>query len=118
METERLLIRKFMPDDWHDLYEYLSQEEVVKYEPYGIFTEEQAKQEAISRSDNPDFWAVCLKDTEKRIGNIYLSKQEFDTGYVFNSDYQGKGYATEAVKALIEELFANDEANCCYVRSA
>ena len=50
-----------MPDDWHDLYEYLSQEEVVKYEPYGAFTEEQAKREAISRSNNPDFWAVCLK---------------------------------------------------------
>ncbi|MFR8002003.1 MAG: GNAT family N-acetyltransferase [Hydrogeniiclostridium sp.] len=113
MKTERLLIRKFMPDDWHDLYEYLSQEEVVKYEPYGAFTEEQAKREAISRSNNPDFWAVCLKDTEKLIGNIFLSKQEFDTwelGYVFNSDYQGKGYATEAAKALIEELFANNKA--------
>lgn len=113
MKTESLLLRKFTADDWHDLYEYLSQKEVVKYEPYNVFTKEQAKQEAINRSNNPDFWAVCLKDTGKLIGNIYLSKQEFDTwelGYVFNSNYQGKGYATEAAIALVENLFANNKA--------
>jgi hypothetical protein len=24
METERLCVRRFSPDDWHDLFEYLS----------------------------------------------------------------------------------------------
>lgn len=72
-------IRMFLPDDGKDLFEYLSQKEVVKYEPFKAFTKEQAKQEAINRSDNSDFWAVSLKDTGKLIGNIYLSKQEFDT---------------------------------------
>lgn len=113
METVRLLIRMFLPNDGQDLFEYLSQNEVVKYEPYNVFTKEQAKQEAINRSNNSDFWAVCLKDTGKLIGNIYLSKQEFDTwelGYVFNCNYQGKGYAAEATRALIENLFANDKA--------
>lgn len=110
METERLILRKFMPDDWQDLFEYLSQEEVVRFEPYGVFTMEQAKQEAVSRSNNSDFWAVCLKDTAKVIGNIYLSKQDFEAwelGYVFGSGYQGKGYATEAAKALVNDVFAN-----------
>lgn len=113
METERLLLRRFVKDDWHDLYEYLSQEEVVKYEPYNVFTKEQAKQEAINRSNNPDFWAVCLKETEKLIGNIYLSEQAFNTwelGYVLNSNYHGKGYATEAAIALVENLFVEDKA--------
>ena len=50
METKRLLIRRFLPSDWKDLFEYLSQEEVVKYEPYGIFTEESSRQEAARRS--------------------------------------------------------------------
>lgn len=63
METARLKIRKSLSDDGQDLFEYLSQEEVVKYEPYRVFTREQAEQEAINRSKNPDFWAVCLKDT-------------------------------------------------------
>lgn len=113
METARLNIRKFLPDDGQDLFEYLSQAEVVKYEPYRVFTREQAEREAINRSKNPDFWAVCLKDTGKLIGNVYLSKQEFETwelGYVFNMNYQGKGYATEAVRALVESLFVNNKA--------
>lgn len=113
METARLKLRHFFPDDWQDLFEYLSQEEVVKFEPYDVFTLEQAKQEAISRSNNPDFWAVCLQDTGKLIGNVYLAEQAFDTwelGYVFNRTYQGKGYATEAIKVLIDDVFTTHKA--------
>lgn len=114
METERLIIRRFVPDDWKDLFEYLSQEDTVKYEPYDVFTEEQAREEAINRSNNPSFWAVCLRDTKKLIGNIYLGKQDFQTwelGYVFNGKYQGNGLAAEAAKALINNLFSNCSAH-------
>lgn len=34
LETERLIIRYFSEEDKGDLYDYLSREEVVKYEPY------------------------------------------------------------------------------------
>lgn len=34
METERLILRRYTESDLQDLYEYLSDEEVVKYEPY------------------------------------------------------------------------------------
>jgi Acetyltransferases, including N-acetylases of ribosomal proteins len=115
METERLIIRRFNPNDWLDLYEYLSQEAVVKYEPYEVFTEANAKLEAINRSHSAEFWAVCLKDTGKLIGNIYLSKQNFDSwelGYVFNANYHGNGYATEAAKHLVNDAFANQNARC------
>jgi Acetyltransferases, including N-acetylases of ribosomal proteins len=113
METKRLLIRRFLPDDWKDLYEYLSQEEVVKYEPYGVFTEESSRREAISRSIDNNFWAVCLKDAGKLIGNIYLAKQGFDAwelGYVFNKNFQRMGYATEAVKVVVDDVFQNKNA--------
>lgn len=43
MKTERLVIRRFQPEDWLDLYEYLSQEEVVKYEPYEVLQKKKAK---------------------------------------------------------------------------
>lgn len=114
METERLILRRFMPTDWLDLYEYLSQEEVVKYEPYDIFTQEEAKEEAIKRSNNLAFYAVCLLESGKLIGNIYFEKQGFDTwelGYVFNQKFQGEGYATEAARALIDDAFANQGAH-------
>lgn len=113
IETKRLLIRRFNKDDWRDLYEYLSDERVIKHEPYHVFTEEGCRLEAVNRSNNDAFWAVCLKDSAKLIGNIYLEKQEFDTwelGYVFNWNFQGKGYATEAAKALIYDIIENHNA--------
>lgn len=36
--TDRLLLRKFTIDDHEDLYEYLSNSKVVKYEPYDTYT--------------------------------------------------------------------------------
>ena len=110
LETERLFLRKFTPDDWPDLHEYLSQPDVVRYEPYEPFTEEESRREAARRADDGRFLAVCLKDGGKLIGNIYLAEKEFDTwelGYVFNMDYHGKGYATEAARAAISDAFAS-----------
>ena len=104
LETERLVIRRFKEEDWKDLYEYLSDEEVVRYEPYQAFSIEASQNEAKSRAENPAFLAVCLKENNKLIGNIYFAKQEFKTweiGYVFNRSYQGRGYATEAANAVI-----------------
>lgn len=114
MQTKRLTIRRFHPDDWRDLHEYLSQPVVVQFEPYDVFTEDQSRQEAARRAADDSFWAVCLKNTGKLIGNIYLAKQDFDTwelGYVFNAGYQGKGYATEAARALIDDAFKNQGAH-------
>ena len=108
-----MLIRRFKADDWRDLYEYLSQEEVVRYEPYEAFTQEASQREAERRAGDPAFWAVCLRDCGKLIGNIYLSEQEFDAwelGYVFNKNFQGMGYATEAARALLDDAFANQTA--------
>ena len=34
LERERLILRRYREEDLQDLYEYLSDETVVKYEPY------------------------------------------------------------------------------------
>lgn len=111
METDRLIIRRFKSDDWKDLYDYLSKEEVVKYEPYGVFNEEESRNEAARRANDESFFAVELKENNKVIGNIYFAKDgpeqflTWEIGYVFNSDYQGKGYATEASERIIKYGF-------------
>jgi RimJ/RimL family protein N-acetyltransferase len=113
IHTKRLFIRKFQKDDWKDLYEYLSDEKVVQYEPYGIMSENDCKKEAMERSNNDVFLAICLKDNMKLIGNLYFCKMEFDTyelGYVFNRSYQGLGYASESCKALFDHAFHNLKA--------
>jgi len=117
LETDRLIIRRFREDDWQDMYEYLSQESVVKYEPYDPFTLEDCKQSAAGRSKNDSFFAVCLKEDNKLIGHVYFNQQQpldfltWEMGYVFNPAYYGKGYATEActrvMKYGFEELGAH-----------
>ena len=110
IETERLIVRRFEQQDWQQLYEYLSDREVIEFEPYDVFTEEQAKDEAIRGSSDPSFYAVCLKDSSRLIGNLYLGKGDFDTwelGYVFNGMYQGQGYAAESAKALMDYAFTH-----------
>lgn len=114
METERLYIRRFTTDDWMDIYEYLSDERVVEYEPYPPLSEAQSKEAAEQRAASKDFWAVCLKESGKLIGNVYLSEQEqqnWEVGYVFGFSYQNAGYATEAVKALLDMIFQDQNAH-------
>ncbi len=114
METERLMMRRFEPGDWRDLYEYLSLEEVVRFEPYDIFSQEKCRRETVRRSQNDAFWAVCLKETNKLIGNVYLAKGEYSTwelGYVFHPGFQKRGYASEAVRALVDDVFRRQGAH-------
>jgi len=109
IETKRLKIRYFEESDNQDLHEYLSDERVVRYEPYGTYTLEEAREEAKRRTDDPVFLAVAL-ESGKVIGNLYFSKRDFEAyelGYVFNYDFWGKGYATESCEALIKYAFEN-----------
>lgn len=108
IETERLIIRRFRAEDWQDLYEYLSDEKVTKYEPYEPYSLEACKKVACDRRDDEAFLAVCLKESRKVIGNIYFNKEHFETyeiGYVFNSKYQRQGYATESARAVMDYGF-------------
>ena len=108
METLRLLLRRFSPSDSQALYEYLSDEQVVRFEPYDVHTLEECEQAALRRSTNDAFWAICLKDTGSLIGNLYFSQQPYDTwelGYVLGIAWQGNGYVTEAALAMLQHAF-------------
>lgn len=112
--TERLLLRRFHPDDWRDLCEYLSDEEVTRYEPYAPMTEEECQSIALERAASDAFWAVCLQENHKLIGNVYLAKGDqwtWELGYVFNRTYQKRGYAREAVSALLRATFYEQGAH-------
>lgn len=108
METDRLTIRRFCAADWEDLYAYLSDPEVLRFEPYAPFSVEQCKLEAKRRAADEAFWAVCLKENGRLIGNLYFSgqaEQTWELGFVFHASYQGKGYALESARALIDHAF-------------
>lgn len=107
--TERLLIRRFIETDAEAFYDYFSNPNVLKFEPFIPMTKEEAIEEVKWRMGDERFFAVCLKNGQL-IGNLYFSKGDFDTyevGYVFNDKYWSKGYASESLKALLAHAFLN-----------
>ena len=109
-ETERLILRRYKKEDLQDLFECLSDKDVVEYEPYKTMTFDEAKENLEWRIGTEEMIAVELKSSHKMIGNVYLGKRDFEAleiGYVFNRNYWGKGYAVESCEALIEQAFSN-----------
>lgn len=109
-ETERLILRRYKKEDLQDLFECLSDKDVVEYEPYKTMTFDEAKENLEWRIGTEEMIAVELKSSHKMIGNVYLGKRDFEAleiGYVFNRNYWGKGYAVESCKALIQQAFSN-----------
>ncbi len=108
-ETDRLILRGFASEDFEDLYEYLSDEDTLRFEPYRAMDKKQAEAELERRIASDEMIAVCLKPERKVIGNLYLGKRKFasfELGYVFNRRYRGRGYATESCAALIKKAFS------------
>lgn len=125
-ETERLILRRYCRDDLQDLHEYLSDAEVVQYEPYKPMGMDEVKKELALRVKTDEMIAVVLKASNKMIGNVYLGKREFDSlelGYVFNRQYWGQQYATESCSAIIKKAFREGihriyaECDPCNIRS-
>lgn len=110
IQTQRLILRRFSKHDLQDLYEYLSDAEVVRFEPYKPMSMQQAAENLDWRISTDEMIAVELKDGGKMIGNVYLGKRDFDSleiGFVFNRKYWGCGYAAESCKLLIDRAFSN-----------
>lgn len=107
-ETERLILCRYEEKHLNDFYEYISNPNVVKFEPHKPLTLEQARQHLEWRAATDEMIAVELKDGGKMLGNVYMGKRDFNSrelGYVFNDKYQGQGYAAESCKRLIEKAF-------------
>jgi RimJ/RimL family protein N-acetyltransferase len=111
IKTKRLLIRNFAKGDYNDLYEYLSDKETYKFEPGEPISIQIAENLCNDRSENDDFLAVQSKN--KVIGHIYFAQilpiglMTWEAGFIFNRKYQGKGYATESLTAVINHGFKN-----------
>lgn len=108
-ETGRLILRRYRESDLQDLYEYLSNPEVVRYEPYKPMNMDEVRDNLAWRISTDEMIAVELKANHKMIGNVYLGKRDFESleiGYVFNQKYWGKGFAKESCLALVGRAFS------------
>lgn len=124
IETERLILREYTWEDFNDLYEILSCPITMSYYPKP-YDEEGTKRWinwCLNSYKNEGFglWAVCLKDSNKFIGDCGLSIQNIDgeklpeIGYHINKNYWKKGYAKEAANAVKKWAFENTKYEKLY----
>lgn len=120
LETERLILRNFRAEDASALFAYLHQPTASCFFSMKLDDLAAAETEAARRAKDDEYIAVCLKDTGVMIGDLFAMVEEHpdpDTvsiGWNFKPAFGGKGYASEAAKALVDELFANRKARRLY----
>ena len=108
IRTKRLLLRPFSESDYDDLFEFLFQLADDEYEGYPGITYENGREHLKYRLGSEEFYTMELTESGKVIGNIYCGNRDFaarEVGYIINKCYQQKGYATEALSAVIAQAF-------------
>ncbi len=114
VRTERLLLRPLATDDVDALLAYRSRPEVCRYVPFEPMDRDLiadrlagpwARTELTEEGQSLTLGAV-LADTGRLIGDVVLfwhssHHRGGEIGYVFNPDFAGRGYATEAASAVL-----------------
>jgi RimJ/RimL family protein N-acetyltransferase len=118
IRTPRLLLRRFAEDDVDALLVFQSDPQAVRYVPYPP-RDRAAVETALERKRAGTIWrkdgdlielAVTLADDGTLIGDVLLGlrsveHQTVEVGYIFAPAHGGRGYATEAVRALLDLAF-------------
>ena len=116
---QRVVLRRFRPQDVAEFVAYRSNTEVARYQgwdaPYPAEAGERfIRQMMTAHPDTPGEWfqfAVALRATGQLIGDCAAmvradDPSQCEIGFTIAARYQGRGYATEAVRLLVGYLFA------------
>ena len=115
--TERLLIRPFELNDLAEYHARRNDPEVARYQdwelPYPMERAEKvvSAQAAMDGPENDEWWmaVVCDPDTGEAFGDVGTKLswkgRSAEVGYTFAKEHWGKGYAAEALEALVQYLF-------------
>jgi [ribosomal protein S5]-alanine N-acetyltransferase len=117
IETDRLLLREFRAADETDIHAYASDQEVVRIMIWGPNTTEQTRAFLQTILEAQEQWprpfvelAIELKAERRMIGSIGLRVKDernraADIGYVLARRDWGRGYMTEAARAILDAAF-------------
>ncbi len=128
IESRRLILRPWSPDDAEDLYAYAQSDLVgpnAGWRPHRSITESRATIENMLMKAG--IFAITLKEGGEVIGSLGLHSSDIskrypevaalEVGYVLSPDYWGNGYMPEAVTAAADYAFQHyglDGLYCCY----
>lgn len=114
IKTERLLLRKILPEDAEMVYVWMSDPEVCKYECWRPHPSVDYSRGYIIevfdyyKSDRTYQWGI--ETNGKLIGSVsVVNINEYDQkavlGYCLAREFWSNGYATESVKAVLAYMF-------------
>jgi len=127
--TERLILRKLVPEDLDNMFLLDSNPEVMKYVGIKPLTKKEESAKVIENIINhyekngTGRLAVIEKETNKFIGwsgiklltdEVNGFKNVYELGYRFLPEFWGKGYATESAKASLDLGFNQLNADKIY----
>ena len=115
LETTRLRLRRFRPDDVDAIFAIIGDDVAMQYYPK-TFNRRDAVQWVERnlrryREHGYGLFAVTLKGSDDLIGDCGIVRQDIDggpqleVGYHLRRDHWGHGYATEAARACIGLAF-------------
>lgn len=120
IETARLLLRPITESDAAEIYEYAKEAHVgpnAGWKPHDTLEETRAIMPLVFL-DKEAVFGIVLKESGRLIGSIGLiddPKRENDRarmlGYGIGEAYWGKGYMTEAAKAILRYGFETMEVD-------
>jgi ribosomal-protein-alanine N-acetyltransferase len=112
LETERLLLRRLNENDFEEVLALLGNPEVMKYIPRPIAKTKEDALAHIAMIEDKIVnniginWGITIKGNPKIIGiigNYKISPENHraEIGYMCLPQYNGQGYVTEAIKAVV-----------------
>lgn len=118
IETERLLLRPFVVEDFDAVFAMQSRPDVARYLYWDARNEDEVRAAlelkvagtAIRSEGDTVFLAAVLMSTGELVGDmvVHLLSQEHSTaeiGFIVHPDHHGHGYATEAARPLLKLAF-------------
>jgi len=118
IETARLRLRKPAMDDAEAIYTtYASDAEATRYVSFRTHQSSEDAREFLRHctagwaADGPFTWVIALRDNGRVAGTIDIRPQghRVEIGYIIGREYWGRGYMTEAVRAVSEWVLAQPE---------
>ena len=114
--TERLALRIYREDDLEPTLAYYALPEVARYIPFEPWTRHVAVEQLKKRlrrtgiDDDKKELGLVVEHAGKVIGDVCLwcaddTRKRGEMGWAFRPDVAGRGFATEAVRALVDVAF-------------
>ena len=118
--TERLILRRYRPEDAEELYRYLGTDpEQARYSGWNPYATLKMAQETvrsfIDRYDDEHFysWVMDIDDVVVgTIGAYDYQDDQIEAGFNVVRGWRGRGLATEALEKVLEYLTDNEGISC------